>query len=101
MKFALDKPVNIIMLGAGLLGVVLKKFRIPLAPFILGAMLGSPAERSLRQALSLSGGDWTILFKDPIAIGFYLTTILFFLFITMTFKRNKAELDKGALSDDD
>lgn len=90
-----------VMLAAGVVGVVLKKFRIPISPFVLGAMLGSSMERSLRQALIIGGGKWTVLFSDPIAVGFYIATVVFIFFITYTFKANKTELDKGAYSDDD
>lgn len=90
-----------VMLGAGVLGIVLKKFRVPLGPFVLGALLGSSTERSLRQALAIGKGNWLVLFSDPIAIGFYVATILFFFFIAYTFRANKKELDKGAYSDDD
>ncbi|NCB29921.1 MAG: hypothetical protein EOM66_00760 [Clostridia bacterium] len=90
-----------IVLGAGLVGILLKKFRVPLGPFVLGALLGSSTERSLRQALAIGKGSWRVLFSDPIAIGFYVATILFFFFIAYTFRANKKELDKGAYSDDD
>ena len=89
-----------VMLGAGVVGIILKKFRIPLGPFVLGAILGSSTERALRQALAIGKGSWTVLFSDPIAVGFYAATILFFFIILFTFRANKKELDKGAYADD-
>lgn len=89
-----------VMLAAGVLGVILKKFHVPLGPFVLGALLGSPTERSLRQALAIGKGDWSVLFSDPIAIGFYVATALFIVIIIRTFRANKKVLDKGAYTDD-
>lgn len=85
----------------GALGVVLRKFRIPLGPFVLGYLIGPAAERSLRQALSMNGNDPAVLFQRPIAIAFYIATVAFIFIIYYTFKKNKETLDKGAHSDDE
>lgn len=85
-----------IMLLFGALGVVLRKFRIPLGPFILGFLIGPSAERSLRQALSMGGNNILVLFQRPIAIAFYVATVVFVVIIYYTFRKNKEILDKGA-----
>ena len=90
-----------IMLLFGALGVVLRKFRIPLGPFILGFLIGPSAERALRQALSMGNNDVMVLFQRPIAIAFYVATIAFICIIAYTFRKNKETLDKGAHSDDE
>ena len=90
-----------IMLIFGVLGVILRKFRIPLGPFILGFLIGPASERALRQALGMSNGNIGVLFSRPIAIAFYVATIAFVFIIYYTFKKNKKELDKGAHSDDE
>ena len=85
----------------GALGVVLRKFRIPLGPFILGYLIGPAAERSLRQALNMGKGGVTMLFQRPIAIFFYVLTVVFVVVVLYTFQKNKEVLDKGAHSDDE
>lgn len=85
----------------GVLGVVLRKFRIPLGPFILGYLVGPAAERSLRQALNMGSGGVSMLFQRPIAIFFYVATVVFVAIIYITFRKNEEVLDKGAHSDDE
>lgn len=89
------------MLAAGILGTILRRFRIPLGPFILGFIIGPSTERALRQALLLGSNDWSVLFSTPLAIGFYVATIVFIILIKFAFKSTSDSLDKGAFSDDE
>jgi TctA family transporter len=58
-----------IMIAFGALGFYLESQRVPLAPLILGMILGGDMmERYLRSVLTVSGGDWTALFTRPISI---------------------------------
>jgi putative tricarboxylic transport membrane protein len=45
----------------------MRKFDFPLAPVILGLVLGDLMEQSMRQALMISGGELGILFQSTIA----------------------------------
>ena len=65
-----------ILLVAGLLGVFLRKGRFPLGPLVLAFIIGPGAEKALRQALLIAGGEWSVLFKSPIAIGFYAISVV-------------------------
>ena len=56
-----------IMIGAGLLGVVMRRLDIPLAPLVLTLVLGPLMERSLRESLELSQGDPTVFLTRPIS----------------------------------
>jgi putative tricarboxylic transport membrane protein len=58
------------MILCGLLGYVFKKLDFPLAPAILTLILGPLMERSLRESLSLSRGDFSIFFTSPISLFF-------------------------------
>ena len=49
------------IIGLGVFGWVLCKTRFSLAPVILDVVLGGLFENNLRLALSISGGDWSIL----------------------------------------
>jgi putative tricarboxylic transport membrane protein len=53
----------------------MRKGGFPLAPVILGLVLGPLMEKSLRRAMSLSGGEWSILFDSPIAITLWVLAL--------------------------
>ncbi|MBY6111106.1 tripartite tricarboxylate transporter permease [Halomonas sp. DP1Y21-3] len=59
------------MLAFGVLGYVLRKLEIPTVPVVLGLLLGGQMEFNLRRAMSISGGDWSILVNSGISIGIY------------------------------
>ncbi len=67
------------MLGFGVLGYVMKKLRYPIVPLVLALVLGRLAENSLRQALTISGGDVSIFFTRPISALFIAAAILAYL----------------------
>lgn len=60
-----------LVLVIGLVGFVMRHFDFPLAPIMIGVILGPLAESSFRNALLSSGGDYSILVGSPIAIGMY------------------------------
>ncbi len=60
------------MTAFGLIGYVMRKQSFPLAPVILAVVLGGLMEKTFRQALSLSNGDWGILIGSPLAIGLWV-----------------------------
>ncbi|MCI5968475.1 tripartite tricarboxylate transporter permease [Helicobacter sp.] len=51
----------------GIIGFVLRKLEFPMAPLILGFVLGEHLEVNLRRALSISSGDFSILWSGQIA----------------------------------
>ena len=57
------------MLLFGILGFVLRKFHYPVAPLVLGIVLGDLLEKSLRRGLVLSDGDLTPFFTRPISMA--------------------------------
>jgi putative tricarboxylic transport membrane protein len=63
------------MIGFGLMGYVLRKLHIPLVPIILGMLLGPEMENSLRHALTISDGDWGILWRSGISIGIWAVVL--------------------------
>lgn len=58
--------------GIGAIGYFLRKANVPLAPLILGVVLGNMMEQNLRRALAISDGDASILFNSPISIAFWV-----------------------------
>ena len=67
----------LIMVSFGILGFVLRKLDFSLVPVVLGLLLGMDMENNLRRALSISGGDFTVLFQSPIALFIYALTAAF------------------------
>lgn len=59
----------------GLIGFVMRKYGFPAAPVVLGVILGPIAEDVLGRALITAHGDWTTLFRSPIALFFYVISI--------------------------
>ena len=67
-----------VMIAFGVIGYVLRKLDVPLVPVILGVLLGEAMEKNLRRALTVSDGDWSILWGSPLAIGLWAFAILGF-----------------------
>jgi putative tricarboxylic transport membrane protein len=51
----------------GILGFGMRRFDFPAAPMIIGLILGPMAEQSMRQALTISQGNWSTFFVRPIS----------------------------------
>ncbi|MEJ2238996.1 MAG: tripartite tricarboxylate transporter permease, partial [Gemmatimonadales bacterium] len=56
----------------GAIGYLMRKTGFPLAPVILGLVLGPLMEKSLRRALALSGGELSVLFDSSIALVLWI-----------------------------
>jgi putative tricarboxylic transport membrane protein len=56
-----------VMLAFGLIGFALRHHGYPMAPLVLGIVLGDLLEKNLRRALILSDGELTPFFTRPIA----------------------------------
>jgi putative tricarboxylic transport membrane protein len=64
-----------VMLAFGVIGFVLRQFNYPMAPLVLGIVLGDLLEKNLRRALVLSDGDLTPFFTRPIS-GFLAAVLI-------------------------
>ena len=60
------------IIGLGVLGWFLRKLEFSLAPVIPGFVLGGLFEDNLRRALSISAGDWSMLFQSIDSIVLYV-----------------------------
>ncbi len=84
------RPVDLwIMLFAGIAGYFLEKVNVPLAPIILGMILGPMAEQSVRRALLISRGDATELLTRPISAVLAIATLLVILWPVFKAIRNR------------
>ncbi|MCB1386812.1 MAG: tripartite tricarboxylate transporter permease [Nitratireductor sp.] len=68
----------LVMIVFGVLGWTLRKLDVPLVPIVLGVLLGDQMEKNLRRAMTISDGDWTVLFGSPLAITLWAVAILGF-----------------------
>lgn len=62
----------LLMGGFGIAGYLLRKAGVPMAPLILGFVLGDLMEQNLRRALSITNGDLSILWGSPITVGLWV-----------------------------
>ena len=93
----------------GILGYAMRQYGHPIAPLIIGAILGSLAEQQLRRALAISDRDPVALVSSPFSIVAYLVVLAVLLvpaFMKRWERRTAAEVgvlnefDHG-ISDDD
>jgi putative tricarboxylic transport membrane protein len=60
----------------GIIGYIMEKKGFSSVPMVLGVILGPIAEESLGQAMIISHGDLTTLFRSPISIFFWVISAL-------------------------
>jgi putative tricarboxylic transport membrane protein len=73
-----------VMLLFGAIGYVLRKLDFPLAPIVLTLIMGPPMEKSLRQSLEMSQGDFTILVASPISATLLMISGIILLWPALT-----------------
>lgn len=66
----------LLVTGIGALGYFLRKFGVPMAPLVLGVVLGNMMEQNLRRALSMTDGNVSVLFASPVAITLWTAAIV-------------------------
>jgi putative tricarboxylic transport membrane protein len=65
-----------VMLGAGIVGYLMRKYDYEPAPLVVGLVLGTVMERSLRQTLIISRGSLSGLWESPISAIILLITLV-------------------------
>lgn len=66
----------LMLLGVGVLGFLMRLHGYPLAPLVIGMVLGPLAETNLRDALISSDGNAGVLMDSPIAVGMYAVLLV-------------------------
>jgi putative tricarboxylic transport membrane protein len=64
-----------VMFAAGLVGYGFKKLNIPIAPIVLGMILGPTVEENFRLAI-MTSPEYTLFFTRPVSLLFIVLTIL-------------------------
>lgn len=65
-----------VMVVFGLIGFVFRQMNYPMAPLVLGIILGALLDKSLRRGLTLTDGDLTPFFTRPISALFVVIIVL-------------------------
>ena len=65
-----------VMLGFGLFGYILREMKYPMAPLVLGIILGDLLDKNLRRGLVLTDGDLTPFFTRPICMVLWMITLI-------------------------
>nr|WP_225988907.1 tripartite tricarboxylate transporter permease [Peribacillus frigoritolerans] len=79
----------LLLLGCGVLGYFLSKNDYPIAPLVLGLVLGPMIENNMRRALTISDGDYSMFFTRPLSLTFLIVTALWLLIPVLLKKRGK------------
>jgi putative tricarboxylic transport membrane protein len=82
----------LLLLALGVLGWVMRRFGFPIAPAIVGLILGPIAEEQLRRTLAISQGDPSALVSSPFAIIAY-GSVLVLLGIGVYLKRRERRVE--------
>jgi putative tricarboxylic transport membrane protein len=86
-----------VMLGFGIVGFLLREMRYPMAPLVLGIVLGDLLDLNLRRGLALTNGDPSPFFTRPISAVIALVILLTILMsIPAVSKRVRAFLPRRA-----
>ncbi|MCC6533665.1 MAG: tripartite tricarboxylate transporter permease [Burkholderiales bacterium] len=87
-----------VMIAAGVIGFFLRRWGYPIAPFIIGVVLGPTTETSLRQTLLMFKGDLSLIAGRPLAatmLSIAATFIAWRLAARLWGKRSVLALDEG------
>ena len=79
--YGLNKSVfDLVLLFAfGFIGFLMRRFGFPVAPAIIGMILGPLAEQQFRRALMISQGDASVFLTHPISAFFLIAAVAIFL----------------------
>ena len=84
-----------VMLGFGVLGFVLEAFRIPLAPLMIGFVLGPIAEKNLSQGLLLEGSLLPLVTRPISAVFVVISVLLLIVPVFIGKRRARQEEERG------
>jgi putative tricarboxylic transport membrane protein len=76
----------------GIVAYILEKWEIPIPPVVLALVLAPMFEQNLRRALIMTDGSIIPFFTSPIAIGFYLFSILLIYGLVRKEQKTKATI---------
>jgi putative tricarboxylic transport membrane protein len=92
--YSLNRSVTdlVLLLLFGLVGWVMRRFDIPVAPCIIGLILGPMAEEQLRRALSISQGNLVAALSRPLTLTILVLAVLVVLIPALLARRRAGQL---------
>jgi len=60
-----------------MIGFIIIKWKYPIAPLVIGLILGPMTESNLRKSLMMFRGNLSLFFDRPIAMGFLSIVVIF------------------------
>ena len=89
-----------VAIAFGIIGYVMRRLALPLAPLVLGFLLGPLFEQSLRQSIAMAGTP-AIFFERPISLGLVIAAVLVLAFTILLRRRSRtmSELMKDSASE--
>jgi putative tricarboxylic transport membrane protein len=81
------------MTGFAVAAIFLRLFSYPMAPLILGFILGGMMEDNLQRTMTLYDGSLAFIWQRPVSLG--ITILLFFVVLTPLFRLIRGSRQKG------
>ena len=81
------------LLGIALIGFAMRRHDVPLAPLMIGMVLGPLAETSMRDALLKSDGDYSVFVQGWIPQVIYIVLLIVLAFVVRSKVRSRTSLD--------
>jgi putative tricarboxylic transport membrane protein len=86
-----------LMMAFGVVGYLLERLKFPIAPMVLGVILGPLAEESFLNSMISFGNDWTVFFTRPIsALMMGLTAMVMLLPLLGTLRGRRGPVQVAA-----
>ncbi len=76
----------------GIIGYLFEKYRFPIAPMVLGTILGPIAETSFLRSMIRYDNDWTIFFRRPMSCTLLVIAIVAFFYPLVSRHRRQRAL---------
>jgi putative tricarboxylic transport membrane protein len=77
----------------GIFGYICSKLEFPLAPLLLGFVLGPMMEENLRRAMLMSGGDPSVFVRRPLSAVFvFATALIILIMVVPAVRQRRAEI---------
>ncbi len=78
-----------LMVGFSLVALILRLLQYPMAPLLLGFILGDMIESNFRRAMLISNGSYSFIWERPLTMSILLVAIFVFLFPLFAFIKGK------------
>ena len=77
-----------LMLLFGVIGFFMRRYGFSVVPVIIGLILGELVEGTLRQSLVIFDGNWLMFLQRPIALTFFVLSLIALSFPLIKRKKN-------------